>query len=44
MKMVLATLFHRTSLRLKPAFVARPVRRAVTMAPQEVPVILDTRN
>jgi len=44
MKMVLATLFQRARLRLKPAFVVRPVRRAVTMAPKEVPVILDACN
>ncbi len=44
MKMVLATMFQRTRLRLKPGYVPRPVRRAVTMAPDGVPVIVDERS
>jgi cytochrome P450 len=45
MKMVLAAILWRTSLRLKDSYVAHPVRRGVILAPaQGVPVILQQRQ
>jgi cytochrome P450 len=45
MKVVLARVFARTELQIAPAYVARPVRRAITLAPSRgVPIVLHRRT
>lgn len=44
MKVVLARIFARTDLELAPDYIARPVRRAITLAPARgVPIVMSER-